>query len=864
MAYDLKAIFSIQDNITAKLRRITQDVEKLDKAMKNVQRASQQVSSAFGNQASTINNTTTVIVQNTNIINNNTNALNNNANAASQASSSISSSMNKMAIATAAGFAAITAGAAASVKTYAEVEAELKRTAALTGASASQFTELENAAIKMGASSSKGMLEISESMSELGASGMDVNKIISAMPGIIKASEASGESLATAASVVSSSLNIWGLEASKSSEIADILTMSANVSAAGIDSLGEALKYAGAPAAALGMDISEVSAAIGVMVDSGIDGSSAGTALRASLLALNNPAKAQEKMMSKLGFSIRESSGEAKSLVDIVANMTEATKEMTAADRLATVGKLVGTEAASGFLALMSRGPDELGKMTDALRDSSGIAEETANKMNESLGASFKMIKSMVEATGYQIGKGLAPAVSRVVQAMQKIDITPLINLATTVGTTLAGAFDKVADNWSTLAPLLKPVLAGLAAFSGALALIGGGALIFTALGAVISFIGGPIGLIAVGVGAIGAAFYSLYNNVKPIKDFFVTLKQQFTGGLFTGILDRDKGAVSAAIGMANGIKTAFASVKEYLAQKVVELQPTIAMFSQIFSNVKEIAVSVFTSLWNIGGPIFSLLGNAFSILGDIAVIVFNNIISPAFLMLSEGAKILWSVIGPLLSLIGAALEVVGEVVLYLWNNAFAPFYDFVSSGMVSMAEKVMPILEGIAGIFDTIGSAISTAIGYVKGFADKIASIKVPDWVSGLGGKAMNLVSKVIPDGSHYNGIGRIPKNNYLANLHLGERVLTRFEADKYDDVMSGEISAPGVGDVKYIPSSTTYNTTNHSTTVNSGNAKPTQNTPVNLTVNFTGGNNASNDIDAEKIARTIAREVEKVVAFK
>lgn len=382
----------------------------------------------------------------------------------------MSSNLKKIAGAATVGFAAIGAAAVAATNKFAEIDAELRRTASLSGATAAEFTQLTEAAKTMGSNSTKSMLEISQSMSELAANGMTANEVMAAMPGIISASEASGESLAIAASTVSAALNSWNLEASESGKVADILTMAANVSAAGINDMSMALKYAGAPAAALGMDLAEVSAAIGAMLDSGIDGSSAGTALRAALLALNNPAKTQAKIMDKLGISVTDAAGEAKSMVDIVRNMEEATRDMTQADRLATVAKLVGTEAASGFLALMSRGPDELSKMTDALRDSDGLAQATADEMNQGVGALIKGIKSQLEAFGFQVGQALEPVSMRVLEMIKGIDFTPIVTGATELAEKLVNVFEVVQSNWPQIVSTIKNVTIAVIAVSAAVA----------------------------------------------------------------------------------------------------------------------------------------------------------------------------------------------------------------------------------------------------------------------------------------------------------------------------------------------------------------------------------------------------------
>lgn len=723
----------------------------------------------------------------------------------------MSGSLKKMAGVATVGFAAIGAAAVAATSKFAEIDAELRRTASLSGATSAEFQLLTQAATDMGSNSTKSMLEISESMSELAANGMTANEVMSAMPGIIAASEASGESLAVAASTVSAALNTWNLEASESGKVADILTMAANVSAAGIDDMAYALKYASAPAAALGMDLAQVSAAIGAMVDSGIDGSSAGTSLRAALLALNNPAKTQAKMMDKLGISVTDAAGEAKTLVDIVRNVEDATRSMTDADKLATIAKLTGTEAASGFLALMNRGPDELAKMTDALRDSDGLAQATADEMNKGVGALIKGIKSQLEAFGFQVGKGLEPISLRLLEMIKGIDFNPLIEAASKVGDAMSSVFDVVSNNWSKIAPILKPISMIVAGIGASFMLIGGASAVFLALSVAIGFITGPIALVALGIGALIGAFAILYDKVAPFRNkvtsmfdglkvalgFEVNMPKapkvaEGTGG--ATMLDEGNQAPQSVEYLAYGaaitkvfdsIKAVASSAMDVVREKIALLQPGITMMSQVFANAKDITVSVLTTLWGVAGPILSLVGNALKIVADIAVMAFNNIIAPAFLMISTGVSAMWKILGPILELFGVILQGVGDIVLWLWTTSFAPFLDYLSSGMLAMADIVMPILENIDGIFSTIGGTISGVIEHVKTFVSNLGNIKVPEWVTGIGEKASSIVSKFVP--GHYHGLANVPYDNMHVRVHRNERILTAQENKAYSNGSGG-----------------------------------------------------------------------------
>ena len=75
-------------------------------------------------------------------------------------------------------------------------------------------------------------------------------------------------------------MRVFGIETSKMSNVADILTATANGSAQTLSDLAEGLKMAGPQAAAAKDNIVNVSGALGVLANMGIKGSLAGTALR--------------------------------------------------------------------------------------------------------------------------------------------------------------------------------------------------------------------------------------------------------------------------------------------------------------------------------------------------------------------------------------------------------------------------------------------------------------------------------------------------------------------------------------------------------------------------------------------------------
>ncbi|MCE3399056.1 phage tail tape measure protein, partial [Staphylococcus aureus] len=152
----------------------------------------------------------------------------------------------------------------------------------------------------------------------------------------------------------------FNLKAENSGHVADVLATAANDSAADINYMGDALKYAGTPAHSLGISLEDTSAAIEVMSNAGLEGSQAGTALRASFIRLSNPTKKSQKAMDELGVSLTNSKGKFVGMPKLIEQFRDGMKGMTKEQKLANVAQIVGTEAASGFLALIDAGPNKI------------------------------------------------------------------------------------------------------------------------------------------------------------------------------------------------------------------------------------------------------------------------------------------------------------------------------------------------------------------------------------------------------------------------------------------------------------------------------------------------------------------------
>lgn len=332
-----------------------------------------------------------------------------------------------------------------SVKKAADFQSSMAKVKAITNANETEFASLNEAAKEMAANSVFGADQVSQAMYNLGSAGYDANKIIETMPGLLNLAAAAQTDLGTAAEITTSIMSGFGIEAGRAAEVADILAQAANSSNASIPDLGESMKYVGPVAKTLGLSLEQTASAIGLLSNVGIKGSEAGTALRASLLALISPSSESQKLMDKLGLSVTTAEGKMKPLPELLGHFGEKLKGMTDAQKTATVSQLVGTEAASGFLSLIEAGPKQLSDFEQALKSSGGTAKKVADTQMNTLKGKMEEFQGALENVGIEIGEDFLPVLTdfaeKIADVLSSFDAKDVANLKAglSFGGTVAG-----------------------------------------------------------------------------------------------------------------------------------------------------------------------------------------------------------------------------------------------------------------------------------------------------------------------------------------------------------------------------------------------------------------------------------------
>ncbi|MDR4318673.1 Phage protein [Niallia circulans] len=590
----------------------------------------------------------------------------------------------------------IGAGLGFAVKQSADFDSAMRKAGAIAGANTAEFDAMKQSAIELGANTSKSASEVAIAMTELAAKGFDANQVIAAMPGVISAAEASGEDLAMTSDTVSSALNIWGLEASEASRVADVLAESANSTAAGIEDMQYAFKYAGAPAAALGVSMEELSAAIGLMTNAGLKGENAGTALRASMLALLNPSEKNSKMMESMGIAITDAKGNFVGLSGLVDNISKSMEGMTDTQKAANLAALVGTEAVSGFLALMEAGPKKIDEMTASLEGSEGASKKAADQMKAGIGGALEEMSGAIESLVISIGDQLAPAVQTVAVWLSKLlnwfnKMPEGMKKTLVIITAIIGGISLLISGFGLLLGFVGLVSSGL----GSLAIALG-----TTSAAILTTIGVVAGIV-LGVIALGAAFVIAYQKVEWFRDM-VDAAWAWIKNAFFIALEYIKGVVQFVM----------ADISEFISQQLAKIK---AFWDE---NGKAIMIIVTTAFGIVVEIIKTVMG------------VIKGVFQVAWPLIVGIIKIAWatikSVVSTAISLVLGIIQTVMKLIQGDWKGA----WETIKSTAKEIWNNIVGYFEGI----DLYQIGADIIGGLINGISSMVRSVK--NAVSNIGEK--------------------------------------------------------------------------------------------------------------------------------
>ena len=436
-------------------------------------------------------------------------------NALSSASSKLSSFGSKMqsvgkSLSTRLTLPLVAVGGAATKMAF-DFDKSMTSIQALVGVSAEKVSEMGEAAKKMAVDTGKSSREAAEALFFITSAGLRGKEAMDVLEMSLKAAAVGLGETKTIADLSTSAMNAYGSESLSASGATDILTAAVREGKLEASALAGAMGGVIPLASNMGVSFDQVGAAMAAMSKTGTDAATGATQLTAILASLKKPSSQAVDALDAMGMSTEgvQQSLREKGLLDTLVMLQEGLKQ-TGQD---TTALFPNIRALKGVLDLTGAGLEDNKKVFDALTDSMGATDKAFEKTAKS--ASFKMTQ------GFNAMKESLMEVGQVIM----ITVAPLIKR-------LGDFFTSLSEKFKALSPQTKKlivVLAGIAAALGpVIAIIGTLMTMAPAIGAALSVMMGPIGLIVAGLTAISVVIYKNWAGIKSalvkIGNYFIEL----------------------------------------------------------------------------------------------------------------------------------------------------------------------------------------------------------------------------------------------------------------------------------------------------------------------------------------------------
>ena len=271
-------------------------------------------------------------------------------------------------------------------QTFRKFEQQMAKVRAVSGATDTEFASLTQSAKDLGSTTRFTASEVSGLQLELSKLGFDPTQIEASTGAILALAQATGEELGPTAETVAKTLNQFGLDASQSGEVADLMATAFSSSALALTKFSESMGNVAPVAAEFGFNLKDTTKLLGVLANNGIEGADAGTKLK---MAFSN---------------IAAEGGDVKNVFNALigsnANYTEAME--------------VVKKRAAILIPILSKSKDQTKLLGEALDNSGGAAQRMADIMDDTAEGSMKKMQSAIEGAQIEIGSALAPAITKV------------------------------------------------------------------------------------------------------------------------------------------------------------------------------------------------------------------------------------------------------------------------------------------------------------------------------------------------------------------------------------------------------------------------------------------------------------------
>jgi TP901 family phage tail tape measure protein len=389
MAGKKQIAIEIQIKNIKQIKVLENQLKKLRKEQRELAKTNQQAKKLSGEEAKVYQRKDTAIRKTSKALRENKKALadvNKGSQAAKKGSGSLTKSFIKGAAAVGiliSAFRRVNQIISSMLGIFTSFEFVMAKVQAVSGASADEFKQLSDSAQALGRSTFFTAEQVGQLQLNYSKLGFTTEEILAAQRATLDLAVATGSDLARAATVAGAAVRGFGLDASETQRVVDVMAVSFSSSAMDMEKWQTSMTKVAPIAKAAGFSIEDTTAIMSKLTDTGIEASIAGTSLRNILLKMQDPSS---DLTAVFGTTIH-------SLDQLLPAMNKFVAE---GGDMADVMGVVDIRQAAAFESMLSSADATL-ELRDSLLAANGEGERMAGIVGDTLHGAWLKMKSALE-----------------------------------------------------------------------------------------------------------------------------------------------------------------------------------------------------------------------------------------------------------------------------------------------------------------------------------------------------------------------------------------------------------------------------------------------------------------------------------
>ena len=295
------------------------------------------------------------------------------------------------------------------IRTFRDFEFQMAKVKAITGSTDNQIQALSDTAQELGRTTFFTASQVAELQTNFGKLGFSTSEILAAQEATLQLATATESDLARAAIVAGAAVRGFGLQATETQRVVDVMATSFTSSALDLEKFQTSMTKVAPIAANANISLEATTAIMGTLTDAGIEASIAGTSLRNIFLKMQDPTS---ELSKKIGFTVNSTTDLFKAIQILNdSNLTNL-----------EIQTVVDKRQVAAFSTIL-KGADSIRHLHNLNMDASGSAQEMADIVGDNLEGSFKRLQSAIEGLSIVlfesfVGKALQKFIDKGAEAL--------------------------------------------------------------------------------------------------------------------------------------------------------------------------------------------------------------------------------------------------------------------------------------------------------------------------------------------------------------------------------------------------------------------------------------------------------------